>query len=121
MKITSSLFTLLFLLFAAVQINDPDPFYWILIYLVMATFSILAFMDQYYPKLLLVAIGGYGFAAWGLLPGVGEWLSSENPALLLDNVAKMEHPFIEEAREFLGLLICLAVLILYYARSQRTA
>ena len=119
MKILGGLFTILFLVFAAVQINDPDPIYWILIYLLMVGFSVLAFLDKFYPRVMLVAAGGYGFAAWTLLPGVWEWLSSEQPSLLLDNVAKMQHPYIEEAREFLGLLICLGALILFYVRSQR--
>ena len=119
MKIIGSLFALLFLLFAAVQINDPDPLYWILIYLVMAGFSVLAYMDRFYPRLLLVAIGGYGFAAWGFLPGVSAWLSSQSPVLLFDNIAKMQYPYIEEAREFLGLIICLGALVFYYIRSQR--
>jgi hypothetical protein len=31
---------------------------------------------------------------------------------LFDDVAKMQYPYIEEAREFLGLFICIAVLAL---------
>ncbi len=121
MKVPGVLFSILFTLFAAVQINDPDPLYWILVYLLMACFSVLAYLDRFYPRVMLVAAGGYGFAAWTLLPGVWEWLSSENPARLFDNVAKMEYPYIEEAREFLGLLICLGALILFYVRSQRNS
>ncbi|MFM7193954.1 MAG: transmembrane 220 family protein [Bacteroidota bacterium] len=119
MKAVGGIFSILFLLFAAVQINDPDPIYWILVYLLMAGFSVLAYLDRYYPRLMLVALGGYGFAAWGLLPGVWDWLSSENPLLLLDNIAKMQYPYIEEAREFLGLVICIVALSLFYFRAQK--
>jgi len=42
---------------------------------------------------------------------------------LFDNLAKMEHWYIEEAREFLGLMICVSILVMYVikARKQRTA
>lgn len=119
MKAIGGIFALLFLMFAAVQVNDPDPIYWILVYMLMAGFSVLAYLDRYYPRVMLLAMGGYGFAAWGLLPGVWDWLSSGNPGLLLDDIAKMQYPYIEESREFLGLVICLSALILYYVRSQR--
>jgi len=53
------------------------------------------------------------------MPGIKEWLAQENKSQLFDNVAKMEHPFIEESREFLGLMINVAVLAVYLIISRK--
>ena len=53
------------------------------------------------------------------LPGLAEWLRQDNKAALFDNVAKMENLYIEESREFLGLLICIIVLSFYLFRSRK--
>jgi len=51
--------------------------------------------------------------------GMLEWLGSPNRKLLFDNIAKMQYPYIEEAREFLGLLICIAVLLYFFVRHRK--
>src|SRR5688572_33447590 len=99
MRIVNFILAVLFLLFAFVQINDPDPVIWILIYGAMAVLSIMAIFE-YYPKKfligLLVLFVIYGFV---YIPGVTEWLRQDNKALLFDDLAKMQHPYIEERSE----------------------
>ena len=109
----------MFLAFAFVQINDPDPVIWILIYGAMAVLAIMA-MFEYYPKKFLIGLSVL-YAGYSIFyfPGVMEWLRHDNKAMLFDDVAKMEHLYIEESREFLGLMICLAVLIFHIIRSSR--
>jgi len=123
MRVVNFVLAVIFLVFAFLQINDPDPLIWILIYGAMAVVCVMAIFS-YYPLrfmiLLLVAYMGYSFF---YIDGVSEWLKQENKAALFDNVAKMEHLYIEESREFLGLMICIGVLIMYIvmARKRRTS
>ena len=119
MKIINSILALMFLVFAFVQVNDPDPILWILIYVVMATFSFMAIFEYYMPKLMLVPVLGYLGYCVILFPGVMDWFNSDDRSLLFDNIAKMQYPYIEEAREFLGLMICLAVLAFYFFRARK--
>jgi hypothetical protein len=119
MRIVNFVLATMFLIFAFVQINDPDPVIWILIYGSMAVTCILAAFEFYSKKFLIVL--AVIFTAYGLLfvPGVIEWLGQPNKSDLFDDIAKMQHPYIEESREFLGLCICIAVLGLYIFQSSR--
>jgi hypothetical protein len=122
MKILNFILALMFLAFAFVQINDPDPVFWILIYGAMATLSIMAIF-QYYPRKFLLAIltiyVAYGVYMLIYHPGVLEWLQSENKSDIFDDVKKMENLYIEESREFLGLMICIAALVFFVVRSSK--
>jgi len=122
MKILNLLLAVMFVLFAFVQINDPDPVVWILIYGAMAVTCILAAFGYYYNAVLiglLVIYAGYSLVFFS---GVMEWFRSEDKSMLFDDIAKMQYPYIEESREFLGLMICIAVLVVHLvrARLQRT-
>ena len=114
MKAIAIISGIIFLVFTVVQFNDPDPLYWIFIYLLTAGFSFAAFFNRFYPKLMLLTIGMYLNAAFGLWAGVVEWFHSPDRSLLFDDIAKMQHIYIEEAREFLGLMMALAALIYFY-------
>ena len=119
MRILNFILAVMFLIFAFVQINDPDPVIWILIYGVMAVTCIMAIFEFYPAKVmigLLVILVIYSFT---YLPGVMEWLQKDNKALLFDDIAKMQYPYIEQAREFLGLMICVGVLIFYITRARK--
>lgn len=113
MKVLNLILAALFILFAFVQINDPDPVLWILIYGLMAVACILAAFGYYYPKVIAVLLMLYLVYSFFIIPGVFEWLASEDRSLLFDDIAKMQHPYIEETREFLGLLMCMLVLIMH--------
>lgn len=105
--------------FAAVQVNDPDPVLWILIYGVMAVVSVMAIFE-YYNRWLMIGLSVLFIVYMIILfPGVAEWFQQDDKSVLFDEVMKMEYPYIEESREFLGLLICLIVLAIYFFRSFR--
>jgi hypothetical protein len=119
MRIVNFLLAVMFLLFAFVQVNDPDPLIWIVIYGTMAVLSVMAIFEYYPAKFLvglLILLAGYSAVYFR---GVLEWLQQEDKSALFDEVAKMNHQYIEEAREFLGLLICIAVVAFYYFRSRK--
>ena len=119
MRIVNFILAIMFLLFAFVQINDPDPVVWILIYGAMAVLSIMAIFEFYPIKFTIGLLVLYVLYSIVYIPGVLEWLRQENKAMLFDDVAKMQYPYVEEAREFLGLLICIIVLIFFVVRARR--
>ena len=119
MRIVNFILAIMFLLFAFVQINDPDPIIWILIYGAMAVLCIMAIFEFYPTKFTIGLLVLYVLYSIVYIPGVLEWLRQENKAMLFDDVAKMQYPYIEEAREFLGLLICIIVLIVFVIRARR--
>ena len=119
MRIVNFVLALMFLVFAFVQVNDPDPVIWIMIYGVMALFAIMAAFEFYLRKFLWAALIVYGLYSLYYFPGLQEWLAQDHKEQLFDNLAKMEHLYIEESREFLGLMICNVVLIVYLIRSRR--
>jgi hypothetical protein len=119
MRILNFTLAVMFLIFAFVQVNDPDPAIWILIYGAMAVISIMAIFEFYPKRVIIGLLIVYTLYSFVYLPGVLEWLRQDNKALLFDDLAKMQFPYIEEAREFLGLFICVAVLLFYTLRSRR--
>jgi len=119
MKILHVTLAVLFLTFTIVQFNDPDPLLWILIYGTMMGLCILAALKFFYPKVMMIQAGIYLVYAIFLWPGVSQWFASEDKAMLFDDLAKMQFPYIEESREFLGLTICLIVLSFYLWLSLR--
>ena len=119
MRIVNFLLAAMFLVFAFVQINDPDPVIWILIYGIMAVFCIMAIFEFYPNKFMIGVLVLYALYSIVYLPGLAQWLRSDNKADLFDNIAKMENLYIEESRESLGLFICIIVLVFYLVRSRK--
>lgn len=119
MKIINILLAIMFLFFALLQINDPDPVVWILIYGVMVLVCGMAVYQNYSRRLMLIQAVVYVVYAITLWPSMMVWFRSEDLSLVFDDLAKMQFPYIEESREFLGLIICLAVLGLYWIKSAR--
>ena len=121
MKVVNLLLAVMFLAFAFVQINDPDPLVWILIYGSMAVVCILAAF-RYYPRLvlgfMLLALLAYSIV---FFEGVSEWFRQDNKSVIFDDIAKMQHPYIEESREFLGLMICVIVLAIHLVLSRKSS
>ncbi len=118
MKVLNLVLAAMFLVFAFVQVNDPDPVLWILIYGLMAVACILAAFRRHYPIAWILLIVLYGAYSFVYLSGVSEWFRSDDKAMLFDDLAKMQYPYIEESREFLGLMICIAVLIMHLVSAR---
>ena len=119
MRILNLVLAVLFLVFASLQLNDPDPITWILIYGTMAVVCVMAAFEFYVRWLMIVQFVCYGVYAVILLPSIWTWLGSPDRSLLFDEIAKMQFPYIEESREFLGLLICMTVLGVCWVRSSK--
>lgn len=124
MKLFNILFIILFFISAGLQYNDPDPYLWVPIYLYAALVCFLAIKGRYYPAMYYIGLVGYlGYAFYKVFDsnGVIEWVSMHDEESLVQTM-KATKPWIEEAREFFGLLICWVVLLInfiVYKRKQR--
>lgn len=120
MRVINFLLALMFLVFAFLQVNDPDPALWILIYGAMSVVCMMAIFESYNRKLLVALMMLFSVYCYFLWPGISEWLRQEDKSVLFDDVMKMEHLYIEESREFLGLIISMVVVLFYIIRSYRS-
>ena len=93
-----------FVLFALLQINDPDPLPWICLYLYAAFcgYNALKGGPPAYAKvgLFAFAVGAIHFFP----PSISTWIHAEEQAKGL----AMNVPFVEEAREAMGLALASA-------------
>ena len=109
MKALHIFFAILFVVFAAVQLNDSDPYLWIAIYsLVAVCFGLLAFGQLFKP----LVVGGLvvcSIYAVYLLPDFVNWLRLGMPSITATMQA--ETPHVELVREFLGLGLCISAFI----------
>ena len=116
MKVFNIFFCIIFIVFAGLQYNDPDPFVWVPIYMYTSVLCWLAAKDRYYIRAYLFGIIVYTlyavykvFDANGLL----DWIGKHQAANIAETM-KAEQPWIEESREFFGLMILIAVLAINY-------
>lgn len=115
------IFCTLFIVAAALQYNDPDPYLWVPLYLYTAFLCALAARQKYYRRLYLAGIIGYSFYAVYLLfskEGVLDWLGNHEAENIAQSM-KASQPWIENAREFFGLLIMIIVLLINFFYSKK--
>ena len=123
LKLFNIFFCIVFILFAAVQYNDPDPYVWMPFYLYTAILCWLAFRNKYFPGAYLLGIAVY--AAYAIYKffdqnGVWDWMTKHH-ATNIAGTMKAEQPWVEETREFFGLVILIVVLIIDYLYAKRKA
>lgn len=121
MKVFNIFFAVVFIVFAALQYNDPDPYLWVPIYLFAATICILALFKKHYGVLYALALTAFiVFAAYLFFDktGVLNWASEHNAENLVQSM-KATKPWIEETREFGGLFIAIIVLAVNYFNRDR--
>ena len=114
MKIFNILSAIIFVLFAALQYNDPDPYIWMPIYLYAAFLCFLAIKHKYSPVLYIIGLVVYFLYASYLFfdkSGVLNWAEQHDAENLVQTM-KATKPWIEETREFGGLLIVMIALII---------
>jgi len=118
MKLLDYIFVALLAVTALLQLNDPDPVYWVLVYGLGASVPLLNAMNkprQYLAALTIgMTISGMMYAA----PGAVEYFQSGNWSSI---AGSMDGPaaYVEPAREFIGLLMQLLV-VGYYSWQWRS-
>ena len=97
-NISCVLLSLMFIVFAGLQYNDPDPEVWMPIYLLFAVLCVVVIFRPLHKIVCVVLLVACIAGAFYLWPDKYEGV-----------VMPMSHkPNIENARESLGLLICAA-------------
>ncbi len=100
MKYISLFFSLIFLLFAAWQYNDPDPILWIPIYGIAAYCSFMGYKGRINKELLIV------LTLISVAAAINSWLQMTAWEGLITDTISMKTHNQELARESLGLAIC---------------
>ncbi len=117
MKIVNIILSLLFALFAVVQFNDPDPYYWIIFYGTVATISGFGVVEKYNKNVIITVIGVCIIWMLTLIPSVIDWVNEGMPSFT--GSMKAESPYIEYLREFLGLFMALLALLFHYFQAKK--
>ena len=117
MKIFNLVLAVLFVLFAAVQYNDPDPLHWAALYLFVAGVCGFAAFGRYNKYVLwagiVVCLVWLAFTTHDFV----EWIRAGSPSIVSE--MKANEPHIELTREFLGVGICLVVLVWQAMRFRK--
>ena len=95
---------LVFLSFALLQLNDPDPVRWFLIYFLVAALCLTTLfvrIDRRLLQVFLVLLLAYAVYH---LPYFTDWLQTSNKEEIFGEMV-YEKPYLEGTREFLGLLL----------------
>jgi len=118
MRILYIFLALLFALFAYFQYNDPDSLAWIAMYVAVAVLFGLMAAGRY---LRWVTLGLAGLLIVGLViyaPGVWEFFTNDDGITFSQGMSN-QYPYIEQAREFGGLLLALVAVLFLIFQGRR--
>lgn len=116
-KIINGILFVLFAVFAIVQVNDPDPLIWVILYALVAVVSLLANFVVIPRRLIHVLFIGYLlYASFHFLHFI-DYLQIDNKNELFGEMV-YEKPYLEGTREFLGLLMA-AIALLFQIKKKK--
>ena len=115
-----------FLVIATLQLNDPDPIYWVLVYGGTAMIAFgqgLGLHSRFWTGACIGAVAP-GFISTA--PAFGDYLTSENFSSIFsepENFSSIfsgmdSRDYIENSREFLGLVLAFVLLTAYSIRNS---
>ena len=124
MKTFNYIFSGLFVVFALLQINDPDPYLWIPIYGYVALVCFLNARGKYdaFAHIgTLIFCFLFGLKLFFARDGVMAWFNQHEAESLVQSM-KATKPWIEQSREFGGLLIISMVIgiNMFFNRKSRS-
>lgn len=102
--------TIVLIGFASLQLNDPDPILWVAFYLLCAAVTLLITINKTKRWLFIVAVIACLLEMTRTVTGAYNYYlhMAEEPLMQSMNPNK---PYIEEAREYLGALIALVLVL----------
>ena len=121
MKIFNLIFCFIFIVFGALQYNDPDPYLWIPIYLFAAFLCWKASKGVFHPMITLTSIAFFTlYAIYKVFDqnGLIDWVNIHHAENIAETM-KAEKPWVEESREFFGLVIIISVLVTNYFYGRK--
>lgn len=109
-KVALFLVFLMMVGFVLVQYNDPDGSVWMIAYGFVAAMVGLAFLGRLNKWPILIGLFGFFITSLFYFPSMIKWVTKEQGQNLMQrmNSSKM---YIEETREFFGLIICVLIFI----------
>jgi hypothetical protein len=122
MKTFNYIFSGLFVVFALLQINDPDPYLWIPIY---GYIALVCFLDARGKYDAFAHIGTlifclfFGLKLFFARDGVMAWFNQHEAESLVQGM-KATKPWIEQSREFGGLLIISIVITINIVANKKS-
>lgn len=118
LTILNIIFFLSFLVFGYLNLNDKDSWLWVPIYLIAAILCGIVPFGMVYPTVYLIVMAFYLVYAIILFvakDGVWDWITKYKSQSLVQSMQATK-PYIEQTREFFGLLIATgAIAINYFA------
>ncbi len=104
MRYIALFFAAVFLWFAYLQLNDPDPVLWVVLYLIPVYVSLMTFFRKTNRELLIVLSVLYASYA------INSWLQMTQWEGFFTEGSGMEMKSVNQelAREAIGLMICVA-------------
>ena len=117
-KIINWILCVVFLLFAYLQFNDPDPLIWVMVYGTVAVFFAVSNFVTI-PKIVFYTVI-LGLVLFSIMhfDFFTAWLKSDDKSELVGDMV-YEKPYIEGTREFMGLLIAIGALIYLFKQNMR--
>jgi Transmembrane family 220, helix len=109
-RVFAIIMALVFVVFAVLQYNDPDPYLWIPIYLYAALLSVLFYRGKVSTLLLWVSAAAFLAGAIYLWPAHWEGVALKQGMKTMN---------IEHGRESLGLGMCFVTLVIYALTLRR--
>jgi hypothetical protein len=126
-KTVSLVLSATFLIFAYLNLNDPDPLLWVSLYVFIGVVHLLGLFKTYFPSpfnltstwLKFYIVISLSLLAYGCfyIPDLIIWLSTSDK---MDLVGKMkaEKSYVEGTRELGGLLIASASMVYQYLSQK---
>lgn len=118
MKVLNIFLGAVFVLFAALQYNDVDPIIWVPIYGFAALVCFMAAAGRYNKWMILVGLVVYFVYMIRFTPGLESWFFEHQHENIAQTM-KATKPWIEQTREFFGLLILVIVFLFQYFSMRR--
>lgn len=115
-KTINTILGVIFILFAVIQLNDPDPVLWFLLYMMVALVSVISNYKKIHPYIIWGLIIGYLAYASIHFSYFMDWLQTEHKNELFGEMV-YEKPYLEGTREFIGLVMAAGALF-YQAKKK---
>ena len=114
----SVILSMFFLSMGALQLNDPDPLFWVTVYAMTALIPHGRLLQRHYASLFWITVGMVFAGLLQSFSGFIDFVTAGDWGLLTAPMTD-KIPAIEYAREFLGLLFSVACLVGYRKSSAR--
>ncbi|MFD1162392.1 transmembrane 220 family protein [Hwangdonia seohaensis] len=116
-KIINYILCVLFIIFAVIQLNDPDSLLWFSIYFIVAIICLYnSFKPIPKPLLIIILVALLIYSAFHFSLFI-DYLNTENKEEIFGEMV-YDKPYLEGTREFIGLLIA-AFGIFYQLRIRK--